>query len=77
MVTQALIERSRMISNATGLGVALGGAFAATARISDCVITANTTGVLTVGGGQIITLRNNTWAGNSTDGSTPFSISLK
>jgi hypothetical protein len=75
-VAQALIERSRTVSNTTGLLVQNAG-FAATARISDNVISANATGTSTSGGGQIITLRNNTWAGNSTDGSTPFSISLK
>jgi nitrous oxidase accessory protein NosD len=75
-VTQALIERSQMISNTTGLGVQYGG-FATTARISDCVITGNAIGVSTVAGGQIITFRNNTWAGNTTDGSTPFSVSQK
>jgi hypothetical protein len=74
-VTQALIERSKMISNTTGLEVDNAG-FAATARISDCVITGNTTGLSTAGG-QVITFRNNTWAGNTTDGTTPFSISLK
>jgi hypothetical protein len=41
------------------------------------VITGNTTGVSTVNGGQIITFRNNAWAGNTTDGVTPFSVSLK
>jgi hypothetical protein len=75
-VTQALIEHSRMISNSTGLQVINNGA-AATARISDSVITGNFTGVSTSMGGQIITFRNNTWAGNTADGSTPFSISLK
>ena len=76
VVTQALIERSKMIANGTGLVVQNDGA-TATARISDCVITDNTTGVSTIGGGQIITFRNNTWAGNTNDGTTPFSISLK
>jgi hypothetical protein len=75
-VTQALIERSKMISNTYGLFVQNQG-FAATARISDCVITGNTTGVSTYGGGQIISFRNNTWAGNTADGTTPFSVSLK
>jgi hypothetical protein len=75
-VTQALVERTKMISNTTGLWVQSNG-FATTARISDSVITGNTTGTTIVTGGQIITLRNNTWAGNTTDGSTPFSISLK
>jgi nitrous oxidase accessory protein NosD len=74
--TQVLIERSKMISNSTGLLVESEGT-AATTRISDCVITGNTTGVSTFGGGQIITFRNNTWAGNTTDGATPFSISLE
>jgi hypothetical protein len=75
-VTQVLIERSQMISNTYGLSVQDQG-FAATARISDCVITGNTIGSSTFGGGQIISFRNNTWAGNTTDGSTPISISQK
>jgi hypothetical protein len=75
--TQALIERSKMILNTTGLVVQSFASTATTARISDSVITGNTTGVSTTGGGQIITFRNNTWAGNSTDGTTPFSVSLK
>jgi hypothetical protein len=73
--TQVLIERSKIISNGVGLLVSNAGA-TATARISDCVITGNTTGV-TTSGGQIITFRNNTWAGNTTDGTTPFSVSQK
>jgi hypothetical protein len=75
-VARALIRRIRMLSNTTGLAVNNGGS-TTTAWISDCVISGNTTGTTTIGGGQIITLRNNTWLGNSTDGSTPFSISLK
>jgi hypothetical protein len=74
-VTRVLIQRTRMLANFRGLLVNFTSGFAATAWISDCVISGNTTG--TTGGGQIITLRNNTWLGNSTDGSTPFSISLK
>jgi hypothetical protein len=75
--TQVLIERSKMISSTNeGLAVVNAGA-AATARISDCVITGNFIGAAASGGGQIITFRNNTWAGNTTDGATPFSISQK
>jgi Right handed beta helix region len=75
-VTQVLIERSKMISNNIGLSAQNGG-FAATARISDSVITDNNLGVSTSNGGQIITFRNNAWAGNIGDGTTPFSLSLK
>jgi hypothetical protein len=75
-VTQALIERSKMVFNGTGLLVESFGP-ATTARISDCVISANNTGASTSGGGQIVSFRNNTWGGNTTDGTTPFSISLK
>jgi hypothetical protein len=53
------------------------GGAGSTARISDSVITGNTTDISAVNGGQIITFRTNMLAGNSTDGSTPFSISLK
>jgi hypothetical protein len=76
-VTQVLIERSKMISNNTGLFVSNNSGLGATARISDCVITGNNTGTQTAAGGQIITFRNNAWAGNTGDGTTPFSVSLK
>jgi hypothetical protein len=74
--TGVLIRRSRMLASSYGLNVD-GAPGSAKAFISDCVISGNSTGTLTQSGGQIITLRNNTWLGNSTDGSTPFSISLK
>jgi hypothetical protein len=74
----ALIERTDVSFNTTGLQSDNNTTGAgATARISDLVITNNTTGISAVNGGQIITLRTNVLAGNSTDGSTPFSISLK
>jgi hypothetical protein len=76
--TVALIERSELSFNSTGLiadnSVSGGGA---TVRISDCVITGNTTGISAINGGQIISFRTNMLAGNSIDGATPFSISLK
>jgi hypothetical protein len=72
----AMIERTQIVSNTVDLSVQTGSA-ATTARISDCLISGNATGVSTAGPGQIITFRNNSWAGNTTDGSTPFSISLK
>jgi hypothetical protein len=49
----------------------------ATARISDSVITGNNLGISAVNGGQIITFRTNMVAGNTTDGSTLFSTSLR
>ena len=73
----ASIERSEMSFNANvGLNVD-GIAGPAVARYSDCVITGNVTGLAASNGGQIITFRTNMLAGNTTDGSTPFSISLK
>jgi hypothetical protein len=74
----ALIERTDLSFNTTGLvsdNQNTGGG--ATVRISDSVITGNGTGISAVNGGQIITFRTNMLAGNTTDGSTPFSISLK
>jgi hypothetical protein len=76
-VASVLIERSKIISNTTGLAVQNFGGASDTVWISDCVITGNGTGTTAFGGGQLITLRNNTWADNTTDGSTPFSVSLK
>ena len=74
----ALIERTALSFNTTGLVADnLPGGGGATVRISDSVITGNSTGISAVNGGQIITFRTNMLAGNSTDGSTPFSISLK
>jgi hypothetical protein len=77
VATQAMIKGSQIIANAgTGLFVQNNGSVA-TVRISDCLISGNTMGTDTSLGGQIITFRNNTWAGNITDGTTPFSVSLK
>jgi hypothetical protein len=73
----ALVERCELSYNGTGLVADNTNAAGATVRVSDTVITANTTGISTIAGGQIITFRTNMLAGNSTDGSTPFSISLK
>jgi hypothetical protein len=59
-----------IVDNTSGAG--------AIARLSDSnLITGNFVGTQTISGGQIITLRDNDWAGNTTDGSTPFSISKK
>jgi hypothetical protein len=66
-----IIERSEISFNGTGVRVQT-----AVICISDSVITGNTTGIQT-SGGQIITFRSNMLAGNTADGSTPFSISLK
>ena len=75
--TQALIERTQIVSNTVvGLLVQSTGA-AAAARISERLITGNVFGIGTSGGGQIITFRNNTWAGNGIDGATLNSISLR
>jgi hypothetical protein len=75
--SHVMIERSTMDFNFDGLSVNSTGP-ASVARISDCLISGNNNGIATSGAGaQIITFRNNTWAGNSTDGATPFSVSLK
>jgi hypothetical protein len=74
----ALVERCEISYNTlTGLTANNAGGPGAAVRVSDTVITGNATGISTVAGGQIITLRTNILTGNTTDGSTPFSISLK
>jgi hypothetical protein len=73
----ALVERCELSYNGTGLYATDFNGAGTTVRVSDSVITANTTGIATAFGGQIITFRTNMLAGNPTDGSTPFSISLK
>jgi hypothetical protein len=73
----AVIERTELSFNTTGLHVDNNSGPGATVRISDSVITGNTTGISAINGDQIITFRTNMLAGNTTDGSTPFSISLK
>jgi hypothetical protein len=73
----ALVERCELSYNATGLIANNIGGAGATARVSDTVITGNGTGILPVSGGQIISFRTNMLAGNTTDGTTPFSVSLK
>jgi hypothetical protein len=72
----ALIERSEISFNLLGFAVD-GGGGGGVARLSDSVITGNGIGISTTNSGQIITFRTNMLAGNTTDGSTPFSISLK
>jgi hypothetical protein len=76
---QVLIQGSKLISNGTGLLVENNGS-AATARISGNVITGNNIGISTSGGtlpGQIISFRDNAWAGNGTDGVMPSIVQLK
>jgi hypothetical protein len=78
VASSMLIERCDISENTTGLSVdGTWNSTATVARVSDSVITANGTGVTTSGVGQLITFRTNMLAGNTTDGSTPFSISLK
>lgn len=67
-----MIERSEISQNNTGLLAGSGSTF----RLSDTVITGNVVG-LGAGQGTVITFRTNMIAGNGTDGSTPFSTSLK
>jgi hypothetical protein len=73
----ALVDRCELSYNVVGLVADNTGGSGATVRLSDTVITANDNGIFTTAGGQIITFRTNMLAGNGTDGSTPFSISLK
>ena len=71
-----MIEHCELSNNFIGLYVDAGQG-AAAARLSNSNITANGQGILSQNGGQIITFRTNMLAGNTTDGSTPFSVSLK
>jgi hypothetical protein len=73
----ALVERCELSYNTTGLGVDNTAGAVATVRVSDTVITGNAIGISPSNGGQIISFRTNMLAGNTTDGVTPFSISLK
>jgi len=74
----ALLERCELSYNSNvGLAVDNTAGGGATARVSDTVITGNGTGIVTFSGAQIISFRTNMLAGNTTDGATPFSISLK
>ena len=72
----AMIERCEISFNTTGIqsdassGPAL-------VRISDSVITGNTTGLSQVRGGTIISFRTNMLAGNGVDGTPSLSTSLK
>ena len=77
---------ARGIINWQGFSIGAGGKVqfnngsGATARISGNVIAGNNIGISTSGGtlpGQIISFRDNAWAGNGGDGATPFSVSLK
>jgi hypothetical protein len=72
-----LMERSE-VSYAPYVGIFVDGTIgSAVLRYSDCVVTQTGQGLYMQNGGQIITFRTNMLAGNTTDGSTPFSISLK
>jgi hypothetical protein len=73
----ALVERCELSYNSTGLFANNISGPGVTVRVSDTVITGNFNGILTANGGQIISFRTNMLAGNTTDGTTPFSISLK
>jgi hypothetical protein len=66
------IESTQIANQATGLIVQ-----GEIVRLSNCVITGNTTGVNSLSGGTIISYRNNTFAGNGTDGPISLSTSLK
>jgi hypothetical protein len=73
----ALVERCEISYNKTGLNVDNQFGAGSTVRVSDSVITGNGTGISATNGGQIISFRTNMLAGNTTDGTTPFSVSLK
>jgi hypothetical protein len=75
--TNVMVERTEMSSNNIGLMVAPSSALGATVRLSNSVITANTTGVAQQGSGSLISFRNNMIAGNNTDGNPSLSISMK
>ena len=73
----AIIERSQISFNGS-YGIAVDGSSGpAHLWYSDCVVTGNSTGLNPINGGQIITFRTNMLTGNTADGATPFSISLK
>lgn len=73
----ALVERCELSYNGTGLAADNNNGSGSTARVSDTVITGNTTGISATAGGQILSFRTNLLAGNITDGATAFSLSLK
>jgi hypothetical protein len=72
-----LVERCELSYNNRALVATDGNGGGTTVRVSDTVITGNSTGISATFGAQIISFRTNMLAGNTTDGSTPFSISLK
>jgi hypothetical protein len=73
----AWIEHSE-ISFSNGTGLSVGGLdIRAVAHISDCVVTGNAMGILAKGGGQIISFGTNILTGNTVDGATTGSASLK
>jgi hypothetical protein len=64
------LQSGLTVDNTNGAG--------AVVRLSDSnLITGNFIGTQTISGGQIITLRDNDWAGNVTDGSTLLSASKR
>jgi hypothetical protein len=73
----ALVERCELSYNVLGLFADNTHGAGGTVRVSDTVITGNTTGISASNGAQIISFRTNMLAGNTTDGTTLFSVSLK
>jgi hypothetical protein len=73
--TLAMIERSELSFNNTGLLVNPSGA-SATVRLSDSVVTGNSTGI-SQPSGTVISFRTNMIAGNTTDGAPALTTSLK
>lgn len=66
------LDSSQVTNNAPGISVHGG-----TLRLFNNVISGNTTGITTSGGGTVISFRNNAFSGNGTDGSPLLSTSLK
>ncbi len=67
----SLIDNTQVLNCGTGIFLHSG-----TLRLSNAVITGNTTGINTTGG-TLISFRNNVFAGNGTDGAPALTSSLK
>ena len=71
-VPSSLIESTQIANHTTGLTIQ-----GEPVRLSNSVVTGNVTGVNVLGGGSLVSFRNNTFAGNGTDGPISLSTSLK
>jgi hypothetical protein len=69
-----VVDRTTSYNNATGVSSTVAQSFV---TLTVATVTANTTGALPASSGQILTFQNNFFVGNSSDGATTGTVTLK